>query len=275
MRGALTVTPPEASRSVAGRAAQALAGALGPLGGLALAAPFLPFGELTGALFAFFVASAALVVTVSLAPLEALARPRVTLAVVAVGVAAALVAWKLPLGPGALVGSLAVLAVGSAVGATVGTRMETAGHILAVALVSAAVDIWSVNAPSGVTHKIVQTPSLLRLLTIHATVPPTRTPEPMIGFGDVVFAALYHAIGARFSLPIRRTAAAIFVGVLLAGITSAALAAPVPALPALGLAMLVAHRDARRVPKADQRTAIFTGALLLASIARVAVVFAR
>lgn len=272
MRGALTVTPPEASRSVAGRAAQALAGALGPLGGLALAAPFLPFGELTGALFAFFVASVALVVTVSLAPLEALARPRVTPAVVAVGVAAALVAWKLPLGPGALVGSLAVLAVGSAVGATVGTRMETAGHILAVALVSAAVDIWSVNAPSGVTHKIVQTPSLLRLLTIHATVPPTRTPEPMIGFGDVVFAALYVSASRRFGLSSRRTWAALFAGILMAGAAAAIFAAGggVPALPFLGLAMVVAHPATRKVAPEDRKATAFAALVLAAAVAKVA-----
>ncbi len=235
-------------------------------------------GEGLYAFVAFVCAALTVTLASALTPRALLSKPRNAVISVALGVALSLLSFailKVTPGLSGVLGAVGIALAACAIGTQVGARVESPGHILPVALLSAAVDLWSVTAAAGPTHMIVQTPALLRLLTITATVPMERLPEPQIGFGDVVFAALYHAIGARFSLPIRRTAAAIFVGVLLAGITSAALAAPVPALPALGLAMLVAHRDARRVPKADQRTAIFTGALLLASIARVAVVFAR
>jgi hypothetical protein len=245
----------------------------------ALAAIRFPLdGEGLYAFIAFVCAALTVTLSSALAPRPLLTKPRNSLRSVALGVAVSLASFTiLHAAPGlsGVLGAIGIILAACAIGTQVGARVESPGHILPVALLSAAVDLWSVTAASGPTHMIVHTPALLRLLTITASVPMEPLPEPQIGFGDVVFAALYHAIGARFGLSLRRTAAAIFVGVLLAGITSAALAAPVPALPALGLAMLVAHREARRVPKADQRTALFTGALLIASIARAAVVFTR
>lgn len=275
-------------------ALRAIALSLAPLVLLALTAPHAPAAAsiepalnalripLSGEGFYAFIAfvCAALTVTIAsaLAPRPMLSRPRVAVGSVALGVTVSLASYAiLRHAPGlsGVLGATGIIFAASAIGTQVGSRVESPGHILPVALLSAAVDLWSVTAASGPTHIIVQTPAALRLLTITASVPGTPLPDPQIGFGDVVFAALYHAIGARHALSIRRTAAAIFAGIIVAGITAAALAAPVPALPALGLAMVAAHSEARRVPATDRKTAFFTGALLIASIARAAVVFAR
>ena len=251
---------------------------LAPLAALLVAAPWFPRESLANPFVAF--SCAALTVTLAgvLAPRALLKTPRAALIFVLAGVGVSL-ATKVLLGltaPAAgLTGALGIILAACAVGTQVGARVESPGHILPVALLSAAVDLWSVTAAAGPTHAIIQQPSLLRLLTVMASVPPSRTPEPQIGFGDVVFTALYFAIGERFNLSSRRTALAIFGGILLAGIAAALLNAPVPALPALGFTMLLAHPAARRVPTPDRKTALFTGALLVASIVRVAVVFAR
>ncbi len=251
---------------------------LAPLAALVVTAPLFPRESLANPFVAFTCAALTVTLAGVLAPRALLKTPRAALIFVLAGVGVSL-ATKVLLGltaPAAgLTGALGIILTACAVGTQVGARVESPGHILPVALLSAAVDLWSVTAASGPTHAIIQQPSLLRLLTVMAAVPPSRAPEPQIGFGDVVFTALYFAIGERFNLSSRRTALAIFGGILLAGVAAALLNAPVPALPALGFTMVVAHPAARRVPAPDRKTALFTGALLVASIVRVAVVFAR
>lgn len=256
-------------------ALRAAAWSLGPLALLALIAPWVLVGDLAASLLAFGCATFAVTAAGALAPRALLARPRVTVATVALGVALSLVSTKLPAALGGLVGALGLMGAACALGVQVGSRVESAGHILPVALLSAAVDLWSVTAASGPTHVIVQTPALLKLLTVRAAVPPSREPVPQIGFGDVVFTALYVTIGARFGLSARRTVAALALGIVAAGLVAAWLAAPVPALPMLGLAMVAAHPESRRVPAHDRRAAVFAALVLAASVARVVRAVAR
>ncbi len=269
--------PPDARVSIA-RAARAAAVALAPLALLSLAAPWFPSASLANPFVAFGCAATSVTLSGALAPRDVLMRPRAAALASLTGVALSLASLALRANAPALAGlagALGIMLVACSVGTQVGARVESPGHILPVALLSAAVDLWSVTAASGPTHAIVQTPVLLRLLTVMAAVPPSRVPEPQIGFGDVVFTALYMAISERFGLSLRRTSGAIFAGILMAGLAAALLDAPVPALPALGLMMVLAHPEARRVPRADRKTALFTGALLAASIVRAAVTLAR
>lgn len=246
--------------------------ALAPLALLALAAPALRIGPAPSLALAYAAAAGAILAAVALAPYDALARRDVALAAGALGVALSLVALALPPVASGLAGSAGVLACGCALGCAVGARIASPGHLLAVALVSSAVDIWSVTAPSGVTHTIVETPLLLRLLTVRVAVPPVRAPEPMIGFGDVVFAALYHAAATRHGLSRARTLGALAVGLALAGVGAGALGLEggIPALPFLGIAVVLAHPEARRVPAKDRRATAFAAAVLVAAIVRVA-----
>jgi hypothetical protein len=256
-----------------------------PLAVLAFAAPYVPLprggapdavAPLAAAL-AFGTTAGAMLLAAWCTPGAWLARERNAVGVLLAGLSLAAVARTLPAVSSGLLGSLAVVLVASVPGAVVGARIAAAGHLLAVALTSAAVDVWSVYAPRGVTRAVVQSPGLLELLTLRAALPPEREPAPMIGFGDVVFAVLYLVVARRFALPLRRTVTALGAGLLVAGLAAMTLGLPggVPALPFLGFAVVLAHPEARRVPPADRKTTLFAGVLLLASVARIAWLFCR
>ncbi|MBI5515856.1 MAG: hypothetical protein HY909_18885 [Deltaproteobacteria bacterium] len=254
-----------------------------PLGALALVAPYVPLprppaqGEVSAlaAALAFGITAGALLLAAYLVPAAWLGRARNGALVVGAGLALAALSRVVPPAASGLLGSLAVVLVASVPGAAVGERIAHPGHLLAVALTSTAVDLWSVYAPRGVTHAVVQQPVLLELLTLRAAIPPERAPSPMIGFGDVVFAVLYLSVSRRFGLGLRRTTAALGAGLLAAGVAAMTLGLPggVPALPFLGFAVVLAHREARSVPPGDRRTTLLAAALVVAAVARVAWLF--
>ena len=241
--------------------------ALLPLGLLAAVAPWLPLGPLAATLLALGVVALAIVGGVALAPTAALPA-RVVVPAALIGVALVALALRLPPVASGLAGALGLLTVAALVGGAIGSRMESPGHLAAVALVSAAVDLWSVTSPSGPTHRIVQSPALLRVLTLSVAIPPHREPRPAIGFGDAVFVALYLAAAARFSLPRARMGAALWLGIVGAGGLAIALERAVPALPTIGLMVLATQPLARDVPLADRRATALAAGLLAASVAR-------
>jgi hypothetical protein len=244
--------------------------ALVPLVVFTWASPRLPDLKFVTAFSSFLIATLSVVMVAALAPRRDIVHLRVTAVTVVVGLCASLLATKLPSSVMGISGALGIFLVATTVGTHVGSRVESPGHILPVAMLSAAVDLWSVTSTSGPTHAIVQTPSLLRLLTVMVPIPPSREPEPMIGFGDVVFAALYLAITTRFGLSLRRSTSVLYVSMIIAGLTAAALEAPVPALPFMGLALVLAHPEARRVPSADRNITVGAGVLLALSVIRFA-----
>jgi hypothetical protein len=166
--------------------------------------------------------------------------------------------------------TMSVLCVGLSVGSAIGARVPAASHLLPVGLVSAAMDLWSALAPEGVTQTITTTadPVWLRILTMNAPVAPSRAPEPMLGFGDVVFAALYLAAAQKHRLSLVRTHLALALAFAAAGLMVIVLARPLPALPFLAIAMVLAHREARKIAVEDRTATAFAAVLLLVSIAR-------
>lgn len=241
-----------------------------PLALWAWAARALALPEALGLAAAFTVGSAAIVLGMRVAPLAWLARTPQAPVAIALGIALSLLSLKLPPFAAHLVGAVGLIVGGGALGATVGSRMQRAGHLLPVALVSSAVDLWSVTSPHGPTHAIVQKPGLLRLLTVSVTIPSERDPQPAIGVGDVVFVALYLSAAQRFSLPLARTVALLGAGILAAGAAATAAGTPVPALPTLGLAMVLGHPEARRVHVDDRKATAFAALLFVASVLRAA-----
>lgn len=260
---------PSASAAAASRWIAPVAAFLAPLGLASLVAPWLPQHPVA-ALGCAYLAAAAIAAGVGLAPVDVPLGVRGAL-VRAVG-GAALVALSLALPPvlSGLAGSLGLLAVALAVGGVVGSRMALAGHLLPVAMVSAAVDLWSVSSPSGPTHAIVRNPALLRLLTVSVALPGDRTPWPVVGFGDVAFAALYLAAARRFALPAGRMGAAVLVGLWASLGLALATGGAVPALPAMGAAVVLSFAAARRVAPVDRAATGVAAALLAASVARAA-----
>lgn len=166
----------------------------------------------------------------------------------------------------------AILLVATPVGALVGWRVPVAGHLLPVALVSSAVDLWSVFAPEGPTRAIAAAPdpAVLRILAVSASVAPSRAMEPMLGFADVIFASLYLTAARRHALSLTRTTAAIIVGLFAAGAAAVLVQKPLPALPFIGLFVVLFVRGSRDVPREDRAAMWVAVGLLVAACARLA-----
>ncbi len=251
--------------------ARSVAAAAGPLLVLTALAPWISVGPMGAAGISYGVAALAIVFGALAAPIKALAWGHPAAVTAGVGVLLSAAAVFLPPVPSGIVGSLGVIACGTVLGSMVGTRVQAPGHLLPVALMSAAMDILSVEVPGGVTHQLVKHPALLRVLMVRAALPPGRIPEPAIGFGDVVFVSLYLSACTQFRLSRGRTVLALVLGLSTAWIVAvtAGLASGVPALPFLGGMVVLAHRDARRVAREDRTVTWLSAAFFVGAILRV------
>ncbi len=169
---------------------------------------------------------------------------------------------------------VALLSAGTLLGALVGGSIEHPGHLLFVVLVSALSDTFSVTQPQGPSAAIAQSAQMLSLLALPWPMLGTGQIAPFLGVGDVLFTSLYLAAGRAHGLPAGRTWLALGAAFFVTMLTVAATALPIPALPFLGAAMLVAHPAARRPPQRDRRRglavvclmALAFGALLLRNL---------
>lgn len=171
---------------------------------------------------------------------------------------------------GGLCSTLSVLVVGLSLGSAIGQRVPAASHLLPVGLVSSAMDLWSALAPEGVTNTITSAPdpAWLRILTMNAPVVPSRALEPMLGFGDVVFAGLYLAAANKHQLSTRKMHVALAIAFALAGALVIVAARPLPALPFLALTVVIANPEARKVAVEDRKATAFSALLFVAAVAR-------
>lgn len=255
---------------------------LGPVALLALVAPLVRVPLYASLALSFSCTVAAVALSAHAAQRHAFGE-RVPRSIVAIftGILAAVVSFFFA--RGAVAGSLrdvltglgstaAILIAANAIGSLVGWRVPRAGHLLPVALVSSAVDLWSVFAPEGPTRAIATAPdpAVLRVLAASAPVAPSRAMEPMLGFADVIFAALYLSAARRHQLSLARTTAAIVVGLLVAGLVAVLLRRALPALPFIGLCVVLFVRDSRSVPREDRPALWVAVSLLLAACARLA-----
>jgi hypothetical protein len=152
----------------------------------------------------------------------------------------------------AAVVTIALLLCGTCLGSVVGTAIEHPGHLVFVAIVSAASDAASVFHPSGPSAAIAQSARALSLLALPWPMLGTDRIEPFLGVGDVVFTALYIASTRRHGLPLWRTLLGLTLGYLVTMVTVVGLEATVPALPFLGLGVVLAQPEARRPPPRDR-----------------------
>jgi len=182
-----------------------------------------------------------------------LPRGRLAWAVVAL----ALLAWLLGNGLlgggglGHLLGSSALLALAVSAGRAVGDRVLKAGHLLPVAVVASAADVWSVLAPTGVTRAAVERPEVLPLLVMTFPYPGPGGYAPLLGAADLCIVALCLQVGRRFSLSPRRSAAAVGLGLLATLTAVVVLARPVPALPLLAGAFVACHWRAMHLSRRE------------------------
>jgi hypothetical protein len=170
----------------------------------------------------------------------------------------------------ALAPSLAAVAItvtlltgGSLVGAAVGGRIDHAGHLLVVVIVSVLVDTFSVFHEAGPTAAVVSRPALMAVLALPWPVLGTTTFSPVLGVGDVVFAGLYLAASRRFALNLWRTRIAVAAGLVATMVAVIIVVRPLPALVGMGVAMVVAHPEARKLAPEDRRPALLAVGLLV------------
>jgi hypothetical protein len=227
-----------------------LSAAVGLLG-LAWLAPHVPIDPLVGYVLGFACVSASTLGTVWAWPqlpkrgvLWLVPPAACLLAVIGLG------------GTGSLEAALVLvclLCLGSIVGSIVGSAMQHPGHLLFVAIVSSAADALSVLHPKGASAAIVESELALSLLALPWPLLGTDAIVPLLGVGDVVFCGLYVSSARRHGLPLGRTAWALGLALLTTMLVVIAAERAVPALPFMGLYMLLAH-PAARIPPAEGRT---------------------
>jgi hypothetical protein len=162
---------------------------------------------------------------------------------------------------------VALLALGTALGAQIGLRVKRPGHLLFVALVSALADMWSVTQPGGVSQQIAAEPAALHWLAVSWPLLGTRDVVPLLGVGDIVFVALYLGATRAHQLSLARTLWALLAGFTLTTVCVLALELPIPVLPWLGICFVCAQPRARSIDDAEMRRGLWVLAALAGALA--------
>jgi hypothetical protein len=216
-----------------------IAASLAALGAVNLAAPHLPDPGRPVQIGALAIVSfplAALVVA-TLAPTRSSALQLLAAAVAAVATTAALIAAGLDGTPA----TLAKLVAAACIGIALSGLLQTPGEVVAIAVLVAAVDAYSVAA--GPTHAIVlHHQQVLGAFTL-AFHPPGTYAVAQIGASDFVFFALFTAAAGRLALRARPTWVAMTASLGVTMTLSYVLDTALPALPLLSLAFIGPNAD--------------------------------
>jgi hypothetical protein len=145
--------------------------------------------------------------------------------------------------------TICVLMVGGLVGGYIGSLLEHPGMLMVVAYVAALGDIFSVLHPSGLTHKVLENPQALALLTLSFPILGTERVVPLTGIGDVAFAALF-VVGTRVTgLSVKRTLLALGAAIAVVVLTVELGKMALPAVPFFSAAIVLAHPQVRTLPR--------------------------
>lgn len=148
------------------------------------------------------------------------------------------------------VASLPVVANGgrllfaAALGALLARYIERASWIVALAVLAAVVDVWSVYAESGVTNQVLDAADgggSSRLLDLLLFTGPSVNGAPLfaVGVTDLVFLAFFLAWAHDWRVDMRLAAGALLAASWLALVVGEVIARTIPMLPFLSLAILV------------------------------------
>ena len=172
--------------------------------------------------------------------------------------------------PNAALLTLALGTLATLLGAALGARIERPGQLVAVALVSAIADLWSVFDPSAPSARFAEQalarPEQLALFALPFPVLGTPLIPAVIGGGDVVFAALYVAAFRAHGLSVRRVLLALGAGFVVGLVGLLVTLEPLPLLPLLGAAVVVSEPAARSLSAREWRTVIGVSAALVLAI---------
>lgn len=159
-----------------------------------------------------------------------------------------------------------LLILAHAIGDFVGEHIEHPGHLFPACVVASAADIVSVVHPKGPSHAVASSARALELMAMSFPVMGTSEHAPTIGIGDLLFVALLLGAARRHGLSRARATILIAAGIALSGLLSAWLSTAVPALPAVGLAVVVGIAPARALRRRDRTVAavFMVGAVVVA-----------
>jgi hypothetical protein len=167
--------------------------------------------------------------------------------------------------------STALVLFAYAVGDSVGQLIEDVGHLFPACVVAGAVDLASVIHPKGPTHAIVSSAKALTLSAVSFPIPGTTAFAPALGIGDLLFAALLFGAARKHGLSLVRMALLVGTGIAIAGVASALLRAAVPALPSIGLCVVLGYRRVRVLQRKDRSVAfLFMGGAIAVAAGTVA-----
>ncbi|HEY4103986.1 MAG TPA: hypothetical protein VGM44_08845 [Polyangiaceae bacterium] len=166
----------------------------------------------------------------------------------------------------------ALVALGWALGASLGRRVQHASHLLPACVVAACADCVSLLSPEGPTHAIAQSDRALSLLATWFPVLGTNALAPALGVGDLLFLGLVFGVAMVHGMPYLRTLSLALAGASCAGLIAARLEVAVPALLPIGAAILLGLPMARRVRPADRAATkwslVIASAIVIAVLAR-------
>jgi len=212
---------------------------LAALGAVNLVAPHLPAPSRPVQIAAIAIVSfpLATLVIATLVPIQASALQLLAVAAAAAATAGVLIVAGLEGTPA----TLAKLVAAACIGLSLAGLLQTAIEVVAIALLVAAVDAYSVAA--GPTHAIVlHHQQVLGAFTL-AFHPPGTYAVAQVGASDFVFFALFLAAAARMGLRMWPTWAAMTASLGATMALSYAFDTALPALPLLSLAFLLANAD--------------------------------
>jgi hypothetical protein len=144
---------------------------------------------------------------------------------------------------------------------------------LPACVVVACADAISVVSRFGPTHAIAENERALSVVAVAFPVPGTSSFAPVLGVGDLVFIAIVLGAVAAHGLSLVRAALLCWLGTLAAGAASAILQTAVPALVAVGAAVVLGLPQARQVRPLERRVA--TLAITIAVAAAAAAIVAQ
>ncbi|NUO48899.1 MAG: hypothetical protein HOV80_08590 [Polyangiaceae bacterium] len=220
--------------------------------------------------------AAALAVIPAVAALAGAARhdeSRAVQAVVAISSLALLVAawaaglprWLIPAQVLGLVG------IAHAAGSLIGRRVEHPAHVLPACAVAAAADIASVLSPEGPSNAVAKSETAIALFALASAVPGTTAIAFVLGVGDLIFAAIVFGVAARHGVSLLKVGLLVLAAFATALAASAVFMMPIPALVPVGLFVVTAIPEFRRLAKKDRRAAAFAIAAAAAVVIGVAV----
>lgn len=237
---------------------------------VALLAPFVPLpgpervALLAAGILAFVCVSTEVLFVASRAPAVGPRALWGLIPAMALLVGVALAGDVLPRIVAACLVTIGILSFGTLAGAVVGGAIHEAGYLLVVAVISALVDVFSVLHPRGPTAQLIQIEAAVNVLILPWPILGSGRIEPVLGVGDVAFAAIYLVATRRHGLSVRKTVIALAAGLAVTLVVVVATGVGIPALPFLGVAVVLAHPEARRLPKKDRATALLgLGALVI------------